>query len=220
MEPRAGRLFRRYSGSNLELPLIYLFLIGLVSLPFTVLGLLFIFRHGHATAFHPEDPHVGWVENPGRRGTLNIIWTCFSTIFTCVYVSVHIDIPDPQKSDRFQESLSRAHTIPKAAVRYFFAVWRLLSRPVTRKVIWVLFNIYAPELMVMCSLLERKSAKSGVAFMHSRGQAGWKMRHAFFADMGGFKLPDGTLLHTGLEFYEWYDRERPTLNYEEIEHDI
>jgi len=43
--------------------------------------------------------------------------------------------------------------------------------------------------MVLVALCEQESAKSGVEFMKHCGQAGWKMHHAFFADVGGFKLP-------------------------------
>jgi len=78
--------------------------------------------------------------------------------------------------------------------------------------------------MVLVALCERESAKSGVAYMQrDRGEKEWTMRHAFFADMGGFKLPKshgGTRFHTGLEFYQWFDDKRPKLEYEEIERDI
>lgn len=218
MLPRTGSLFRRHLDNNLELLLVYLFLTGAAALPFTGIGLYYIFHHGRATAFPPEDPHVAWTPNPDHRGSFNIIWVCISTIFTCVYVSVHIDVPDQGKTDEFQEDLERR--VPGKGLRVFFAVWRFVTKPIFHKIFWLLFNVFAPELMVLVALCERRSANSGVAFMRSRGQEGWTMRHAFFADMGGFKLPDGTPFLTGRQFYQWFDEGRPKLNYKEIENDI
>lgn len=207
--PRAGTLLRRRLGDDLEIFFVYLFISGAVSIPIAVIGLFTVFKFGHATSFPPGDPHTGWVETPETRGTLNIISVCASTIFACVYVSVHVDIPNETKTGG--------------------KVWQYIAQPVLRKLYWLLFNIFAPELMVLVALCERWSAGSGVAFMRSRGAANWTMRLAFFADMGGFKLPaerghkDGRVFNSGLEFYEWFVllKDRPQdLNFKEIELDI
>lgn len=77
---------------------------------------------------------------------------------------------------------------------------------------------------MLVAMAERRSASSGVVFMHSLGETEWTMRHAFFADMGGFKLPGpdrrGKPFRNGTEFYEWFREKRPKLDYEEILLDI
>lgn len=198
---KAGSLFRQnLKDDNFEKLLLQLFLIGLVSVPVTSVALTFVFKLGHASSFPPDDPHTGWVDNPDTRGTFNVIWICLSTIFTCVYISVHVGIPfASNKND---------------------AAWRLIMQPALRKVYWLLFNIFAPELMVLVALCELQSAIAGVAFMQRRGESGWTIRHAFFADMGGFQLANGTPFCKGTDFYSWFDQERPRLNCSEIETDI
>jgi len=47
---------------------------------------------GRTVIFQASDPHVGYYSGLGDRTTLNIIWSCFSTIFICVYTAVHLDV--------------------------------------------------------------------------------------------------------------------------------
>ncbi|KAA1473490.1 hypothetical protein DENSPDRAFT_277854 [Dentipellis sp. KUC8613] len=46
---------------------------------------------------------VGFVANPSTRGTIQIFWTCFSTIFICVWTSLHpaVPIPESMRSEDF-----------------------------------------------------------------------------------------------------------------------
>ncbi|KLO04400.1 hypothetical protein SCHPADRAFT_755331 [Schizopora paradoxa] len=199
---RAGAIFRRKFGHDLQKLLKYLFAAGTISMPIAAIGLAVIFKLGHATSFPPEDPHIGWVENPKTRGTLNIISVCLSTIFACAYVSVHIGLPG--EKDGF-------------------------IKPLLHKCNWLLANVFAPELMVLIALCERWSASSGVAFMQSLGVEGWTMRLAFFADMGGFKVRfsngETKAFSSGLEFYEWFSSRLRIpgpleLDFKEVELDI
>ncbi|KLO19122.1 hypothetical protein SCHPADRAFT_993126 [Schizopora paradoxa] len=200
--PKAGSLFRQnLKHENFEKLLLQLFLIGLVSVPVTIVALTFVFRLGHTTVFPPSDPHSGWSDSPDTRGSFNVIWICLSTIFTCVYISVHVGVAAVK-------SVNTDRT------------WQIITLPALRKVYWLLFNIFAPELMVLVALCELQSAIAGVAFMKRRKVEGWKIRHAFFADMGGFKLANGVEFRKGTDFYEWFDQERPELNFHEIETDI
>lgn len=48
-----------------------------------------------------------------------------------------------------------------------------------------MFNILAPELIVLVAVKEYLSAKKGEKKIEDEG---WTLAHAFFADMGGFKI--------------------------------
>ncbi|EKM59106.1 uncharacterized protein PHACADRAFT_181110 [Phanerochaete carnosa HHB-10118-sp] len=129
-----------------------------------------------------------------------------STIFTCVYLSVHIDVPDQSKAKEFVEAL---RDMPKnwtrRTVRHLVPLWHLTARPLCRRVFWMVFNIFAPELVILVAILERRSASDGVKFMRSRGRDDWNVKLAFFADMGGFELDDGTHFRDGLSLLKWFD---------------
>ncbi|KAI9507071.1 hypothetical protein F5148DRAFT_981898 [Russula earlei] len=101
-----------------------------------------------------DDPH-------GCRSFWDIIRSCIITIFLCVWVSVHPNIPSPDE------------TWPQVAVR---------------RVGLMLSAIVAPEIMVAWALKQRVTAAT-LARMH-KGE-GWTTTHGFFATMGGFIEYDG-----------------------------
>jgi len=43
---------------------------------------------------------VGWVPEPEGRGTVGLLWTCLSTLFICVWASLHLNVP-PRGKSRF-----------------------------------------------------------------------------------------------------------------------
>lgn len=59
-------------------------------------GVLFGFAlwGGHKISFPDDDPHVGYQPGGTSRGTLNLVWSCLSTIFICLYASVHTSVPN------------------------------------------------------------------------------------------------------------------------------
>lgn len=70
----------------------------------------------------------------------------------------------------------------------------------------MLFNVFAPELVVLVAFLERRITRDAVKFMRSRGQDDWNMKLAFFADMGGFQLDAGAPFCSGLAFLKWFNK--------------
>jgi hypothetical protein len=44
--------------------------------------------------------HRGWVTEPSSRGTLGLIWSCFSVIFICCWSAIYPNVPGPKDSDR------------------------------------------------------------------------------------------------------------------------
>lgn len=70
---------------------------------------------------------------PATRGTFRLIFSCITTLTTCVYTAIHLNVP---KQDT------------KAVARY------------TRKAKWVGLGILAPELVVYTALAQWYSART------------------------------------------------------------
>ncbi|KAK7688816.1 hypothetical protein QCA50_007505 [Cerrena zonata] len=214
-----------------DLELIFLISLALifVSVPSTIIIIAVVFHFGHKTQFTDSDHRLGYVPGPEARGTLDLIWTCVSIIFTCVYISIHIDISNGE-SREFAKQIrakyqNRGNVMRMILLCFDYMCW-LMTIPVAHKVIFMVFNIFAPESIVFLATLERLSARDGVIFMRSCGQPNWTTKLAFFADMGGFELEKGEHLVSGREFFEWFERIRKQkgaefeLNVVRIEKDI
>src|SRR5271156_3570535 len=103
----------------------------------------------------------GWQSSPNSRGTIDILWSCASTLFICVWVMLHLNVP--AESD---------------------TLWTLYLR----KAKWLLLALLAPELLMLFASGQWASAKRSVTDMEQLGVANWSMVHAFYADSGGFML--------------------------------
>ncbi|KAF4555531.1 Hypothetical protein D9617_2g054920 [Elsinoe fawcettii] len=104
---------------------------------------------------------IGWVSGANTRGTIDILWGAFLTIFLCTWTAVCLNIPHPE--DRKVDLL-------------------------LRKVKWMFWAIVGPELVLAVAIGQFASARRSVARFKSMGRDQWTLRHAFFADMGGILL--------------------------------
>ena len=108
----------------------------------------------------------GWVGSPDGRGTLDVLWSSLLTILLCSWSVLCLNIP-------------RHH-----------GYWRNLAH----KCLWVLFTVFFPEVITALAAEQWTSARQSVEDFNrskfaNRGFA-WTTRHAFFADMGGFRLQE------------------------------
>ena len=103
----------------------------------------------------------GWISQTNERGTLDIIWSCSATLFVCVWVMLHLNVPAPSDS------------------------WLTV---LCRKARWVVIALFAPELLMLFACGQWASAKRSVRDMKELGHDDWTMIHAFYADSGGFLL--------------------------------
>ena len=101
----------------------------------------------------------GWVSQPAERGTMDIIWSCASTVFLCTWVMLHLNVPAKQDSE---------------------------IRRMVRKSKWFVLALLAPEVIMLFAGGQWASAKRSCADMEAIGIHGWTMVHAFYADSGGF----------------------------------
>ena len=98
---------------------------------------------------------------PEGRGTLNILFSCMTTIFLCSWSVLCLNIPEPGGS------------------RWAYLKYKLR---------WQLFAIFFPEVLTSMAAEQWESANQNVQEFRKLGYPQWTMRHAFFADMGGFVL--------------------------------
>ena len=103
----------------------------------------------------------GWVSQPSGRGTLDIIWSCFFTVFVCTFTVLHLNLPS--KTETF---------------------WQIQIR----KIKWMVFAIVIPEVVTASAFAQRVAARGSVAAMRANGYERWSLRHAFYANMGGVML--------------------------------
>jgi hypothetical protein len=103
----------------------------------------------------------GWTPQPSGRGTIDIIWTSFTTIFLCCWTSLCLNV------------------LP----RYFRR-----GRRVYHKALFSCLSLIGPEFTFQLALGQWSSARRSVEEFRHSGYPNWSMSHAFLADMGGFIL--------------------------------
>lgn len=110
---------------------------------------------------------IGWMSGPDGRGTMDIIWGSFLTIFLCTWTAVCLNLPSPKDKQ-----------------------WQIFRR----KAKWMFWAIVGPEFVLTVAIGQYASARRSVKRVHKLGFKQWTLRHAFFADMGGIilKPKDGT----------------------------
>ena len=104
---------------------------------------------------------VGWVSSPDGRGTLDIIWSCLLTTVLCTWTTLHLNVP----------------------ARHDTYLQRFLLR-----LRWTMIAYVAPEAIVGFAAGQRAEARRSVEAFNEAGYQGWTLRHAFYANMGGFLL--------------------------------
>jgi hypothetical protein len=104
-------------------------------------------------------PLQGWTNSPDSRGTLDVINSCIFTIFICVWSILCINITPPEES---------------AIVEFFY------------KLKLVFLCVLGPDFLLLLAVGQFESARKSCEQFKSLHLSGWSMRHAFYADMGGF----------------------------------
>ncbi|KAK0667508.1 hypothetical protein QBC41DRAFT_338351 [Cercophora samala] len=116
---------------------------------------------------------VGWQSEPDGRGTFSLVFSCVVTLTLCVFSALHLNVPPESRSNSF-----RLQFIDKAK--------------------WVVYGIFAPELVVATAAAQfivaawlKCQIESDVRSRKGDGQV-WDLGQCFYAVMGGFvvDLPD------------------------------
>ncbi|CAM5999658.1 unnamed protein product [Sphagnum balticum] len=115
----------------------------------------------HSTNTSSEILTQGWTPSPNSRGSIDIIWSCLVTIFLCSWSILCLQIP-AKEDTRFD------------------ILWRRL---------WLTFLCaLGPEFILNLALGQWSSARQSVRDFHASNYPDWTMKHAFYADSGGFFL--------------------------------
>jgi hypothetical protein len=104
----------------------------------------------------------GWVSTPNQRGTRDILFSCFATIWLCTWTSLCLNVPAPRSSQKCR------------LLRYKFR--------------WQLFAIFFPEVLVATAAEQWQSARQSVGAFTRLGYPEWTIQHGFYADMGGILI--------------------------------
>jgi hypothetical protein len=114
-----------------------------------------------ADSFNEPQSLLGWQPAPNKRGTVDILWSCLTTLFLCTWTVIHLDI-SPQKQglgDRF---------------------WRRTG--------WMIVGVFAPELITGIAMRQFLDAYHSSKRMHTAGYPRWSITHSFYVHMGGFRI--------------------------------
>ena len=106
----------------------------------------------------------GWVSQPNGRGTFDILQSCVITVLLCSWSVLVLHVPSPSKGR-----------------------WHIFLG----KMYWMAFTLIFPEVTSAVAAEQHESASQSVkdfALLQDPTHPQWTMRHAFFADMGGFFL--------------------------------
>jgi hypothetical protein len=109
-----------------------------------------------------DDLAHGWVHQCDGQGTLDIMQSCSITIFLCSWSVLCLNIPEERESSRLGY--------------------------LKNKLQWMLFALVFPEVITAIGAEQWASALQCVEDLARLGYRQWTIRHAFFANMGGFML--------------------------------
>ncbi|CAF9931386.1 MAG: hypothetical protein GOMPHAMPRED_005907 [Gomphillus americanus] len=106
-------------------------------------------------------PTAGWTSSPNVRGTTDILFSCFLTIFLCCWVTLCVNVPPPGSG-----------------------FWDRLKR----KILVFFETLSGPEFIFHTSLSQYLTAKKSVKEFEKVGFKNWTIKHGFFCCAGGFRL--------------------------------
>ncbi|KAI9727650.1 MAG: hypothetical protein M1828_005878 [Chrysothrix sp. TS-e1954] len=105
----------------------------------------------------------GFTPSPNTRGSLDIVWSCVSTLFLCSWVQLCLNVPKPGAS--------------RTSLFY-------------TKICLTFLCVLAPELTGQAAasqfLMACKTKKQFQALGYEKGPKRWTLTHSFYAEMGGF----------------------------------
>lgn len=101
----------------------------------------------------------GWFSPPNLRGTADILWNCLSTLFICVYVVLHLNVPAPSDGE---------------------------LRIILRKIGLMFIGVLAPEFITWYAVDQYSRAQRSTEEIQNLHRGQWTITHSFYANMGGF----------------------------------
>lgn len=110
---------------------------------------------------------VGWSASPNTRGTLDLLYSCLSTIWLGTWTSLCLNIRPASQRQRRRSN----------------GIWH--------KAQWQLLVILFPEVLVGTAAEQWLEARQAAREFSRLGYSKWTIRHSFFAGMGGILVQPG-----------------------------
>lgn len=120
-----------------------------------------------------EDLIHGWVSTNCGRGTSDILWSCLTTIFLCVWTVIHLPVPCCSRFD------DKGKPLPGEPSRS----WR--NWIIRLGIVPAVISVIAPEFLTVTAIAEFLEARRT---QKKVTQINWTLTHAFFVHMGVFAL--------------------------------
>ena len=178
------------------------------------------------SAFQPNcstPPTIqNYVASPQVRGTMDIVWSCFSVLVLCIWSVQHLAVPVPEEESKRQSYLRR---FALSAFRVYAKLFKLEHknrqevlwhdfldevRWNINKLVWMEVSLIAPEYVLGKALQENLAANDS---RKATSDDEWTTMHAFFANMRGLVMRfETTAVKTSLEFAPKSDPRHRDLN--------
>ncbi|PVI00805.1 hypothetical protein DM02DRAFT_671697, partial [Periconia macrospinosa] len=142
---------------------------------------------------------VGWQNNPGRRGTWDIVWSCATTIFACTWSIQHLNVPGPhdgtiRKLLRSCKWMVITILFPEfILVHAFFELamaiqaTELVKERTSRKVAeypWLIKILFFRNQAL--NRQQERDNEDNQGPHNALQEPEWTLTHSYFANMGGF----------------------------------
>lgn len=144
----------------------------------------------------------GWVSQPDGRGTFDILWSCLITIFLCTWVSLHLNVPASHEKYRHLFFRKMRWMVQAIMAPEFVLAFAIGQKVEAKKSVQQFRDLdLHPEhtFRTVDSALSQRSRlqdagdrvsclirKIDMKLHGEEKDTRWSIRHAFYANMGGF----------------------------------
>lgn len=156
----------------------------------------------------------GWVAGPHNRGTLSIVFSCFITLFLCIWTTVHVNIePENKVNHTLSNALGAVFPTIKKKLNNYRDFGKFLAKSWIRKLGWGCVTLIVPEGALAIAAYERRMAhllldevnkiidgatvesaesaeSTNPGAVAKAESARWDKSLAYYAVMGGFVIPE------------------------------
>lgn len=124
-----------------------------------------------------DDIYFGWNGGPSTRGTMDILWSCLTTIFLCVWSVQHPQVPQHKQDKQYAifDPTMGLFQAPRKGTASGSILYRLKCS---------VFAVLAPEVLFSCAITDLMSA----CIIRGQVPAIQSLTQAFYLDMGGVAL--------------------------------
>ena len=131
-----------------------------------------------------EDLVYGWVSTNCGRGTSDILWSCLTTIFLCVWTVIHRPVPC---CSRVEKGILMPGEPQSSTEDWFY------------KSAFVPALVLCPGFLTAVAVSDLIEALRTQKRMQQSTNRSWTLTHSFFLHMGGFCLRSPSGFHLQLE---------------------